>query len=137
MAKTKLTEIERAERRGKALELRAAGATYEIIARNLSYSSRGHAHRDIQQALEDIVKRPAEELLGEELNRLEKLLSGIWADARKGEDVAKTRAVLQILDMRAKYLGLYAPERVETSIRMDDPEKIADAIVQIAEGLKT
>ena len=35
MPKSKLNEVQRAERRAKALELRAAGATYEIIARNL------------------------------------------------------------------------------------------------------
>ncbi len=136
MPKSKLNEVQRAERRAKALELRAAGATYQIIARNLDYSSRGHAHRDIQIALDEIVKKPAEELLGEELNRLEKLLSGIWGEARKGEDVSKTRAVLQILDMRAKYLGLYAPERVQAEIRLDDPEKIAESIIAISEGLK-
>tara|TARA_R110000803_G_scaffold16806_2_gene46037 strand:+ start:1954 stop:2385 length:432 start_codon:yes stop_codon:yes gene_type:complete len=127
-------QVEQAERRARALELRAAGLTYEIIARQLGYSSRSVAHRDIQGALKEMVERPAKELLSEELNRLDRLMAGMWSEARKGDD-RKAHSVLKILDMRAKYLGLYAPDRIEAEVRIDDPAQLAASIAAIAEGL--
>lgn len=128
-------QVEIAQRRAQALELRAMGLTYEQIAERLNYGSRSAAHRDIQVALEELVEAPAKELVAEELSRLERLLQGVWAEARKG-DAQKVGTVLKILDMRAKYLGLYAPDRVEAEVRINDPAAVAASIVEIAEGLK-
>ena len=63
-------------------------------------------------------------------------LSGLWADARKG-DPNKVAAVLRIMDTRARYLGLYAPERLQAEVRIDDPTKIAESIVEIADSLRS
>lgn len=129
-------QVETAQRRSQALELRAMGLTYEVIAERLKYSSRQHAHRDIHTALDNLVSAPAKELLAEELSRLERLLQGVWADARKG-DPQKVTTVLRILDMRAKYLGLYAPDRIQAEVRIDDPKQIAASIVEIADSLRS
>lgn len=129
-------QVETAQRRSQALELRAMGMTYEVIAERLKYSSRQHAHRDIQTALEDLVDAPAKELLAEELSRLERLLQGVWADARKG-DAAKVGVVLRILEARAKYLGLYAPDRVSAEVSINDPASVAESILAIAKSLKS
>jgi hypothetical protein len=111
------------------------GLTYEQIAERLKYGSRSAAHRDIQIALEELVEAPAKELVAEELSRLERLLQGVWAEARKG-DVQKVGTVLKILDMRAKYLGLYAPDRVEAEVKINDPAAVAATILDIAESLR-
>lgn len=111
------------------------GLTYEQIAERLDYGSRSAAHRDIQVALEDLVEAPAKELVAEELSRLERLLQGVWAEARKG-DTQKVGTVLKILDARAKYLGLYAPDRVEAEVKINDPSQVAAAILEISEGLR-
>lgn len=134
MATPKQAEV--AQRRQQALELRAAGVTYEMIADRLGYSSRQAAHRDIQAAIEQAVELPTREMLNDELNRLDKMLSGLWADARKG-DPNKVTAVLKIMDTRARYLGLYAPERLQAEVRIDDPAKIAESIVEIADSLRS
>jgi hypothetical protein len=128
-------QVEIAQRRAQALELRAMGLTYEQIAERLKYGSRSAAHRDIQIALEELVEAPAKELVAEELSRLERLLQGVWAEARKG-DVQKVGTVLKILDMRAKYLGLYAPDRVEAEVKINDPAAVAATILDIAESLR-
>jgi hypothetical protein len=129
-------QVEVAGRRSQALELRAMGLTYEQIAERLKYSSRQAAHRDIHTALDNLVSAPAKELLAEELSRLERLLQGVWAEARKG-DPHKVNTVLRILDMRAKYLGLYAPDRVQAEIRIDDPKQVAANILEIADSLRS
>jgi len=112
------------------------GLTYEQIAERLKYSSRQSAHRDIHTALDNLVSAPAKELLAEELSRLERLLQGVWADARKG-DPHKVNTVLRILDMRARYLGLYSPERIQAEVRIDDPIRVAQSIIEIAESLRS
>jgi len=129
-------QVEVAQRRAQALELRAMGLTYEQIAERLKYSGRAHAHRDVQEALAELVEAPAKDLLAEELSRLERLLQGVWAEARKG-DTGKINTVLRILDARAKYLGLYAPDRVQAEVSINDPEAVAKSIIEIAESLKS
>ena len=128
-------QAETAQRRQQALELRAAGVTYELIAQRLGYSSRQAAHRDVQAAIEQAVELPTREMLNEELNRLDKMLQGLWADARKG-DPNKVQAVLRIMESRAKYLGLYAPDRLQAEVRIDDPSKVAESILEIADSLR-
>lgn len=128
-------QAEVAQRRNRALELRAAGLTYELIAQQLGYSSRQSAHRDVQAAIEQSVELPTREMLNEELNRLDKMMQGVWAEARKG-DPNKVNAVLKIMDARARYLGLYAPERLQAEVRIDDPTKVAESILEIADSLK-
>lgn len=107
------------ERRRQALELKRAGITYERIAETLGYPNRGNAYRDIQTALADITKQPAEELLAEELDRLDALLTGLWQKARVGDPQAVDR-VLRVMDMRARYRGLYAPTRQTVTVFSED-----------------
>ena len=64
-----------AERRGKALRLRAAGRTYDEITQALGYSTRSACIQDIQRALAATVAEPAAELRTLELERLDKALA--------------------------------------------------------------
>ena len=127
--------IERAKRRAQALELRAAGRKYREIAETLDYSSPQHAHRDVKTELDALVKGPALEVLSEELDRLDKMLQGLWSEARRGNVHAVDR-VLRIMERRARYLGLDAPDRVEVDAIVRSPAELAQEIRDIAADLR-
>lgn len=103
--------IEAATKRARALELRKAGATYDVIATQVGYSNRGNAYRAIQTALKEITAEPAREVITLELERLDAMLLGLWPQARKGNLGAVDR-VLRIQERRARLLGLDSPSRV-------------------------
>jgi len=124
--KTDQQAIEVAERRRKAVELRKAGASFDDIAVQCGYKDRSGAYRAVKAALKDITREPAEELLTLELARLDAMLLGLWADARKG-NVMKIDRVLKIMDRRAKLLGLDAPTRVV--VEDAELEQAADRLV--------
>lgn len=104
-ARTSRTRIESAERRGRALELRKAGATFEQIANQLGYADRHSAREAVVRALKDITRDGAEEVLDLELQRLDAMLVGLWAAARRGEP-RSVETVLKVMERRSKYLGL-------------------------------
>ncbi|TCO47314.1 hypothetical protein [Actinocrispum wychmicini] len=97
-----------AERRGRALELRKAGASYEQIAQQCGYSHRATAHRAVTQALASVADELAADVRTLELSRLDSMLMGLWRAARDGDASAVDR-VLKIMERRAKILGLDTP----------------------------
>lgn len=107
------------ERRRQAIELRRANVTYEQIALTLGYAHRGKAYEDVHIALDQITKQPAEELLAEELDRLDALIMGLWSKARVG-DVHAVDRVLRIMERRARYRGLDAPTRQVITVIPED-----------------
>lgn len=102
--------ISRQERRARALNLRKAGASYELIATQLGYSSKSLAYRDIKTAIAAITAEPAKDVLALELERLDALLLGQWSAAtqRGGGDPRAVDRVLKIMARRSAYLGLDA-----------------------------
>ena len=137
MGKNKTTPaaIERAKRRAQALELRAAGRKYREIAEALDYSSPQHAHRDVKAELDALVKTPALDILAEELDRLDKMLQGLWSEARRGNYQSIDR-VLRIMERRARYLGLDAPDRVAVEATVRTTVEIASEIEAIARAIQ-
>ena len=120
--------IAAAERQARALELRKAGLGYAAIARQLNYAGPSGAYKAITTALGALTREPARELLNLELARLDDLLLGLWADARKG-NVAKVDRVLKIMARRAALLGLDAPTRfADVTDARRDAEAIAAEI---------
>jgi hypothetical protein len=107
-SKTSEKRIAAAARQARALELRKAGIGYATIARQLGYAGPSGAYKAITTALRALTAEPAAELRDLELARLDDLLGGLWADARRG-DVAKIDRVLKIMQRRADLLGLDAP----------------------------
>jgi len=119
--------IAAAERRGQALALRKAGLGYAAIARQLGYAGPSGAHKAIMTALHAVTREPARELVELEVARLDDLLLGLWADARKG-NVAKIDRVLKIMARRAVLLGLDAPHRVAVTDHHKEAAAIAAEI---------
>lgn len=114
---TRVADI--AERRRKALELRKAGATYEQISDQLGYAGRAKAWQDVREAIKDIVREPAEDVLQIELARLDAMFLGCWAKAKAGDNVTIDRA-MKIMERRAKLLGLDKATELNISAAMNE-----------------
>ncbi len=122
-------------RRKRALDLRVAGASYEQIAAALKLADKSNARRDILEAIAEITREPAEEVLALELARLDAMFMGLWPEARKG-DTHAVRAAIRVMDRRAKYLGLDEPDEVKLSgsvdITADAHAKLLDRLARFA-----
>jgi hypothetical protein len=113
MPKTGQTEAA-AARRQKSLDLRIAGARYRQIGAQLGVSYQT-AYRDVQTALGELAKAQAgkaEKLRELEVERCDRLMLGLWPKARNGDE-RSVRAVIAVMDRRAKLLGLDAPTKLE------------------------
>lgn len=95
----------------KALELRKAGVSYQRIAETLGYKDASGAWRAVKSALKKTLQEPAAELRTLEVERLDAMLSAIWASVKQGQYGAQDRA-LKIMERRAKLLGLDAPVKI-------------------------
>jgi len=107
----RLTARER-ERRGLALRLE--GKTYQQIARELGMSEAG-AYKAVLRALTRLnekIAEQADEVRRLELERLDRLLLGLWPQAARGNQGAVDR-VLRIMERRARLLGLDAPNALD------------------------
>jgi transposase-like protein len=96
-----------AERRSRAVEMALTGSSYQAIADELGYANRGTVYRLVKNALEHREVETIDELRGLEVDRLDSLQVAIWEDAMTG-DARAAAAVLKIMHIRAKLLGLYS-----------------------------
>lgn len=118
-----------AEKRKQALELRRAGWSFDDIAAEVGYANKGSAHRAVKQGIADITRESATELLELELSRLDDMFSGLYENARNGDNFSVDRA-LKIMDQRARLLGLYEQ-------KPEDPTAdVKGALLDFASGLK-
>lgn len=103
-------------RRQRALDLRCAGAGYRAIGKELG-TSHVQAFRDVQFALDEIAQRTrekAEKLRDLELQRCDKMTLALWPKLRAGDEKA-ARALVAVMDRRAKLLGLDVPQKHEVT----------------------
>lgn len=98
----------------KALELRKAGVSYQRIAETLGYKDASGAWRAVKSALKKTLQEPAAELRTLEVERLDAMLSAIWASVKQGQYGAQDRA-LKIMERRARLLGLDAPVKADVT----------------------
>ncbi|GAA4915886.1 hypothetical protein [Nesterenkonia rhizosphaerae] len=98
-------------RRADALRMRARRMTYQQIADKHYNGDRSNAYKDIQKALKDLQREPAEDVLKQELESIDELERVFLAKALKGDRDAFDR-VMKAKERRAKYLGLDAPKDV-------------------------
>ncbi len=110
------------QRRKRALEMRASGATYQAIADELGYRNRTSAYDAVASGLKDITREPAKHLRDLELERLDAMQAALWESATQG-DPGAIAVCLKIGERRARLWGLYAPTKiegkVETTVRSD------------------
>jgi hypothetical protein len=138
MPASRAKRADTAQRRKQAIDMRMAGASYQQIADDLGYTTRGAACQDVTRALETAVveqARSVEAYREEELQRLDLLLTEAWAVLQRqhvtvshgrivrdemdqpilddGPTLSAIDRILKIQERRAKFLGLDAPQRHE------------------------
>lgn len=117
MSKSERT-LKTREREKQALSMRRAGATYQQIADALEYGNPSNAHRAVFRALDRIPVEDAKELRTVECARLDALQAAHWRLA-VGGNTKNARIILQVMERRARLLGLDAPTKVELTDDMD------------------
>lgn len=118
-------------RRSTCFELRRAGWSYRAIGDKLGINP-AQAYRYVRSALDEINARAneaVEEMRALELQRLDRLQSGLWTSAAGGDPKAAA-VVLKVFERRAKLLGLDAPEKRDITT---DGEPLS-FVVQMADG---
>ena len=95
-----------AEKRKEALELRALGYSYQQVADEVGYASKGAAHKAVAQELRNIPREAAEQARELELGRLDEMQAAAMNGAMAGDLFAIDR-VIKVIESRAKLLGLY------------------------------
>lgn len=116
-SKTSVRRLEAAERQRRALEMRRAGATFEVIAKQLGWRSGSGAYQAVMAALRRTQQEPADVLRRLELERIDRLWLEMFAQATSDEQppAVKQAAVdrlVKLAERRARLLGLDAPKRV-------------------------
>ena len=81
------------ERVAKALELRKAGATFQVIADRLGWANPQGASVAIKRALDELVQEGAEDLRRMEYERLNTMLLILWPRVQAGDYPAIDRAM--------------------------------------------
>ena len=93
------------ERRTRAVELLAAGRTYDEIAVALGYANRSGAWKAVQGALKAVESDVVEEYRALSLQRQDALLERLWPAAMDG-DLKAVASVRRIVDSQCRLLGL-------------------------------
>ena len=113
--RTRPAATEARDRRRRAVEMRLAGATYQVIADRLDWSGPSGAHQEVARALR-AGESGADELRELELTRLAALDNALWPRAVAGHLPSIDRT-LSVMKRRARLLGLdaprVAPKRIE------------------------
>lgn len=102
------------QRRREVLALRVGGASMAEIAQALNLS-KSTVHGHITKALNELAKADLDgtaRYRALNMQRLDKLLMGIWPAARSGTDVKATREARNIIIAQNRLLGLEAPVKV-------------------------
>lgn len=127
----------------RVLELRMAGAPFSRIAREVGYASLSGAHKAFQTALKATIQQPADEVRRLEVERLDALLGALW-DLALGGNLQAIDRVLAVMQRRAAYLGLDAPQKIDVEHRiraaaeaegLDPDEAVAEARRILKAGL--
>lgn len=116
------TASERADRDRRVLELRRSGLTFDRIAQETGFASKGAAYKAYQRALTATggPEMDRERARLQEVDRLDRLMLVAWPKAMKGE-LEYMREVRQLSRLRAAYLGLMiSPQSLLSGIEDED-----------------
>jgi hypothetical protein len=105
-----------AEKRRAALLARQKGYSWDEVARVVGYAGRGAAHQAAMQALKDIPKEAAEEVLRLELERLDELQLALRLKLDEKPSTFLVDSILRVMERRSKLLGLDAPIAIRTEV---------------------
>lgn len=109
-------DVQRREHQVECLKLRKRGHSYQEISDILGLGSKAYAHKYVREALEEMVKEPAQDVLALELERLDMATEKCLDILQNGTPSLRMTAMdrlVKLMDRRAKYLGLDTPIKVE------------------------
>lgn len=120
-SKSSARRIEARLRQAQALRLRMGGASFDDIARQLGYQTKGGAYRAVEAALRDVPKHDAEAYRALNLERLNRMFLALFPDAitpatllaDRQRAAAECRAIIAEIN---KLVGAYAPERIKVML---------------------
>jgi orotate phosphoribosyltransferase-like protein len=92
-------------RRVRAVELLTSGCTYQQVADELGYTSRGTAYNVVAKALREQTTEAVTDLRTLESARLDALQHALWDAAMTG-DVSAVNAIVKIVQARVHLNGL-------------------------------
>ena len=101
------------QKEARVLDLRRAGLTWARIAEEVGYADHSGAHQAYQRAIRTDSEQSADELVKQELDRLDRLQVAAWPKAMTG-DAAAMSMILKIIEQRIKLLGLAADGKQST-----------------------
>ncbi len=102
-------DVNAARRVQTALKLRAQRLTYEEIAHQCGYESRGACHNAIMRELQRCISEDVKQVRLEELASLDAAEAEVWPlflDRKNSYRLYALDRILAIKERRAKYLGL-------------------------------
>jgi hypothetical protein len=109
-SKTSKRRIAAREKHAEALKLRKQGKSYQVIADELGWADPSGAQKAVKVALDRVTLEDAEDVKKMELARLDQMLDSLEWKISVGDYAAIDRA-LKIMERRARYLGLDAPDK--------------------------
>ena len=122
----------------RAYELRLSGKTFKEIAVELKYADASGAYQAYQRAREIVSLENLSEWRLLELYRLDALQNSLWEKALEG-NLSAVNTLLKVFDLRARLIGLYAPEKHELKQEQSwdgIDEAVADMTEMINLGIK-
>lgn len=125
--KTTAEAIDRAERRARAVDLRAEGHTIREVAEKLGIAP-STAAGDIDRALSEYPAEGVDLLRRLWGQRLDALLRAVWPAAMAGDLDAVDKAV-KISNRAAKLYGLDAPQQINMSTTGADIEQAVNQFI--------
>ncbi|MEV4806783.1 hypothetical protein AB0K18_42885 [Nonomuraea sp. NPDC049421] len=134
MTVSRARQIEIAERRTKATQMRLAGMSLQMIADQLGYTSAGAVSKDLTRAMRAASKAQqlnSEELLQIEIDRLDRMMAGLWSKAITG-DTKAVEVVEKIIYRRCQLLGLDLINR--NGVQDGDVVSLLGALFQQIQG---
>lgn len=117
------------DREVRVLELRRAGLTWANIADQVGYADPTGAYAAYKRAVKRVLKEPVQEVLDQELDRLDRLQVAVWPRAMKGDDRA-INTILRLMERRAKLLGLDAAQKVQAEVTTYDGHRDIDGEIE-------
>lgn len=105
------------KRREQAVELRARGATFEMIAQACGYENPTRAYRDVMRAYRDVITPDVEAMRAENDARVQRMFALLAVPlGQKGAnpelDIKRMTLARQLLKDQRELYGLDAPRRV-------------------------
>jgi hypothetical protein len=119
----------------RAYELRLAGKSFKEIAVELKYADPSGAYQAYQRARDVISIENTGEWRLLELERLNKVQNAVWEQAMQGH-IPSINVLIKVFELRAKILGLNAPEKVQVQQSTESSQDLNSAIAEMSEMLK-